>query len=185
MKENVIWMRMRVRMTWFGPNFNQFWDLLGSQNCSKIHQKMFLSVPFLEPFFEVLKLFKCLLGAFLNLLCSSWEASGPPKPEKKQMLFQGFCKRSFFGLWSSQWPSWTHLGAFLARSDPKTVPEMTQKSTPKWSKKWLQQLPPKIRILRRFWAPIWDHFGVKWPLKIQGGKLAGTIRPAYGTPKTF
>ena len=60
---------------------------------------------------------------------------------------------------------------------------MAPKSTQKWSKKWSKKLPPKSWILRRFWAPIWDHFGVKWPLKIQQCKFAGTIRPAYGTQK--
>ena len=32
-------------------------------------------VPFLDPFFEVLELLGCLLGAFLGLLRLSWEAS--------------------------------------------------------------------------------------------------------------
>ena len=163
---------------------SNFGTYLGSQNCSKIHQKMFLSVPFLEPFFEVLKLFKCLLGAFLSLLCSSWEASGPQKHWKTN-CFLRFLQMQLFGSLKFSMalldPSWLLLGPIWSQNGPENGPPKYPKVVQKRSKK----LPPTSWILRRFRAPIWDHFGVKWPLKIQGGKLAGTIRPAYGTPKTF
>ena len=139
---------------------------------------MFVFGSVFRTFFEVLKLFKCLLGAFLNLLCSSWEASG------KQKVFQGFCKCSFLGLWSSQWPPWTQLRSFLARSGPKTVPKMAPQSTQKWSKNKSKKLPPKSWILRRFWAPIWDHFGVKWPLKLNLANLPGPSGQPMG-PKNL
>ena len=106
-----------------------------------------------------------------------------PKNLKKPIVFQGFCKCSFLGLWSSQWPSWTHLGSFLARSGPKTVPKMAPKITQKWSKKWSKKLPPKSWILRRFWAPIWDHFGVKWPQKINSAFCPSTSGQPMGPRK--
>ena len=163
---HVIWMWMRFGSR-LGPISNQFWGQFG---VPKLLQKWsgnwrFL-VPFLEPFFM----------RSWSSSSASWEPSWAsyahlgkpldPKNLKKTIVFQGFCKCSFLGLWSSQWPSWTHLGSFLARSGPKTVPKMAPKFTQKWSKKWSKKLPPKSWILRRFWAPIWDHFGVKWPLKI-------------------
>ena len=53
-------------------------------------------MPILEPFFKVLKLFKCLLGAFLSLLFSSGKHLDP-KNNETLMVFQGFRKCSFLG----------------------------------------------------------------------------------------
>ena len=62
------------------------------------------------------------------------------------------------------------LGLILAPSWADQVP----KRSPKWPSKWSKSgpkngpknCPLKSGILRRFWAPIWDRFGVKWPLKL-------------------
>ena len=68
------------------------WSILGSISGSisapKLVQKLFFwGSIFGTLSFEVLKVFKCLLGAFLSLLCSSWEASGPQKPWKTNVFF--------------------------------------------------------------------------------------------------
>ena len=60
---------------------------------------------------------------------------------------------------------------------------MAPKSTPKLSKKWSKKLPPTSWILRRFWAPIWDHFGVKWPLNLNLVNLPGPFGQPTGTRK--
>ena len=64
----------------FNPFLTIFGVNLGSQNCSINCLKIvFFGSVFGTLSFEVLKFFERLLGAFLSLLCSSWEA---PRREK-------------------------------------------------------------------------------------------------------
>ena len=162
---------------------SNFGTYLGSQNCSKIHQKMFLSVPFLEPFFEVLKLFKCLLGAFLSLLCSSWEASGPQKHWKTN-CFLRFLQMQLFGSLKFSMalldPSWLLLGPIWSQNGPENGPpkylKVVQKFVQKTDPKKLNSKTILGSNLKQFWSQITP--------KTQQCKLAGTIRPVYGTPKT-
>ena len=105
------------------------------------------------------KLFKCLLGAFLSLLCSSWE---PPRREKYGFLIvkSHFLKMMLFGalrlLMSSVGSSW-HL---LAHSCPKMDPKMDPKSNLKNVKK----RPPNCSNFRPYFRPhVGHHFGSHRP----------------------
>ena len=108
---------------------------LGSQNCSKNSPTINCFGPiFRTLFYEVLKLFKCLLGAFLSLWCSSWEASGPQKP-LKNILFLRFLQMQLFGslkLWMALLdPSWLLLGPIWSQNGPEHDPKKMPKSCPK------------------------------------------------------
>ena len=100
--------------------------MLGSQNYSENGPTIyFFGSIFRTLFYEVLKLFKCLLGAFLSLFCLSWEASGPQKPEKE--VFKVFANAAF---WVSE-PLNGTLGPILAPSWPDLVPKLSPKNSPK------------------------------------------------------
>ena len=79
-------------------------------------------------YFEVLKFFKCLLGAFLSLLWSSWE---PPRLEKHDFCIgkSHFCWMQFSVSWSSWCPSWVHLGAAWPVFTPKWFPKWARSRT--------------------------------------------------------
>ena len=113
------------------------WSILGSISGSisgpKLVQKLFyFGSIFGTLSFEVLKLFKCLLGAFLNLSYSSWE---PPRREKYgfPIVKSHFLKMMLLGtlrlLMSSLESSWR----ILAHSNPKTDPKTDPKMDPKWT----------------------------------------------------
>ena len=154
-----MWMRFGSR---FGPISNQFWAQFGVPKLlPKWSENSLFWVPFLEPFFM----------RSWSSSSASWEpfwasdAHLGSLQDMKSMVFllqnDTFRKWYFLVLWSSSWPSWTHLGSFLARFGPKTVPKISPEITPKWSQKWSKKLPPQKWILRRFWASIWDNFGPK------------------------
>ena len=134
-------------------------------------------------FSEVLKLFKCFLGAFLSLLCSSWEASGPQKPEKTngflsflQMQLFGSLKLSMALLdlsWLLLGPIWSQNGP---ENGPKKYPKVFQKMVQKTAPKKLNSKTILGSNLKQFWSQIAP--------KTQQCKLAGTIRPTYGPQKT-
>ena len=109
-----------------------FW---GSISAPKLVQKLFFGSIFGTLSFEVLKLFKCLLGAFLNLSYSSWE---PPRRKTYgfPIVKSHFLKMMLLGtlrlLMSSLESSWR----ILAHSNPKTDPKTDPKIDPKLSQNW-------------------------------------------------
>ena len=134
------------------PFLTNFGANLGSQNCSKNGPKIdFFGSIFKTLFYEVLKLFKCLLGAFPSLLCSSWQ---PPRREKYgfPIVKWHFLKMMLFGalrlLMSSLGSSW-HL---LAHSCPKINPKMDPKSALKSVKKRPQNCS-NFTCWGSFWTP--------------------------------
>ena len=117
----------------FWSSFLFCWgSISGSISAPKLVQKLFYFGSIFGTLFEVLKLFKCLLGAFLNLSCSSWE---PPRREKYgfPIVKSHFLKIMLFGtlrlLMSSLESSWR----ILAHSNPKTDPKTDPKMDPKWN----------------------------------------------------
>ena len=91
-------------------------------------------------FFEVLKLFRCLVGASLSLLCSSWGRLGswePPRLEKYWYCTgkHHFLKCCFSVLWGSRCLSCVHLGASYPVLSPKWLPKWTQNGTQNHTKK--------------------------------------------------
>ena len=107
-----------------------------------IKKLTFVGSIFRTVFYEVLKLFKCLLGAFLSLLCSSWE---PPRREKYGFatVKSHFLKMMLFGALKLSMafldPSWLLLGPIWSQNGlengpkkyPKVVQKMVQKTAPK------------------------------------------------------
>ena len=128
--------------------WSHFWSPFGLQNGSQNGPKSgpkfakfwaYFWIPFCWSFGALSVPLGSLLGLPEALLGCLWT----PKTLKKHLVFQGFCKCSFLGLWSSQWPSWAHLGPFLGRSGPQTVPKMAPKIVKRWSKKWSNKRPQK------------------------------------------
>ena len=133
----------------------------GPQTAPKIVRELFFfGSVFRTLFYEVLKLFKCLLGAFLSLLCSSWE---PPRSEKYgfPIVKSHFLKMMFLGtlrlLMSSLESSWL----ILAHSNPKRTP----KRTPKWTQNGPKMKPEVVQFLvpflSTFWTILGGHFGTQ------------------------
>ena len=145
--------------------WSSFWSILGSISVSisapKLVQKLFLFGSIFGTLsFEVLKLFKCLLGAFLNLSYSSWE---PPRREKYgfPIVKSHFLKMMLFGtlrlLMSSLESSWR----ILAHSNPKTDPKTDPKMDPTWTQNWTKKCSIFGPILAHLLTSFWGHFGVK------------------------
>ena len=140
---HVIWMWMRFGSR-FRPISKRFWSQFGVPKLlQKWTKKCVLWDPFLEPFLEVLKFFKCLLGAFLSLLCSSWEASGPQKPQKTYSFSMFFQIQLFGSLKLSMAildPCWLLLGPIWSQNGPENDP----KKYPKVVQKKIQKTAPKM-----------------------------------------
>ena len=173
---HVIWMWMRFGSR-LGPISNQIWGQFGVPKLlQKWSEKSLLLVPFLKTFFM----------RSWSSSSASWEPSWASYAhlgslqDVKSMVCpwknDTFWKWYFLVLWSSSWPSWAHLGSFLARFGPKTVPKMAPEITQKWSNKWSKKTPPTNWILRRFWAPSWDHFGPKYQHAISSQHLRFSFR---------
>ena len=136
------------------PFLTNFGINLGSQNCSKNCPKIhFFCSIFKTLFYEVLKLFKCLLGAFLSLLCSSWE---PPRREKYgfPIVKWHFLKMILFGalklFMALLGPSWLLLGPIWSQNGPENYPQNYQKLEPFWAKNQQAVSSQHLRFSFRF-----------------------------------
>ena len=123
----------------FLTNFRAIWR---PQTAPKMVRKSTVFGSIFKPlFYQVLKLFKCLLGAFLSLLCSSWE---PPRREKYCFLTVKwhFLKMIPFGalklLMALLGPSWLLLGPIWFQKGPKNGP----RNYPKVVQKMIQKTAP-------------------------------------------
>ena len=138
----------------------------------------------MDPFFEALELLGCLLGAFLGFLRLFWDASGPQKP-LKTYSFLRFLQMQLFGSLKFSMalldPSWLLLGPIWSQNSPENGP----KNYPKVVQKIVQKTAPKKLNSKTIWGSNLGPFWGQMAPKNQQCKLAGTIRPAYGTPKTF
>ena len=118
----------------FGSSFLSIsCSILGSISGPKLVQKLFCFGSIFQTLsFEVLKLFKCLLRAFLNLSYSSWE---PPRREKYgfPMVKSHFLKMMHFGTLRFIMPSLESSWCILANYDPRTHPKTDPKMDPKWT----------------------------------------------------
>ena len=158
------------------PFLTNFGINLGSQNCSINGQKInFFGSIFKTLFYEVLKLFKCLLGAFLSLLCSSWE---PPRREKYvfPMVKWHFLKMILFGalklFMALLGPSWLLLGPIWSQNDPENGPRNYPKVVPKMVQKTAPQKMNSKTILGSNLGPFWakkstGHFVLALPVQLQ------------------
>jgi len=106
---------------------NQFWSQFGVPKLlRKLSENLFFCYIFRTLYYEVLKLFKCLLGAFLGLLYSSWE---PPRREKHgfPIIRSHFLKMMLIGalrLLMSSLGSSLHLLAHAPKWTPKWTPKV-------------------------------------------------------------
>ena len=78
-------------------------------------------------------------------------------------------------------PSWLLLGPIWSQNGPENCPRNYPKVVPKMVQK---TAPPKIYSKTILGSNLGQFWGQMAP-KNQQCKLAGTIRPAYGTPKTL
>ena len=147
-------------------------SISGSISAPKLVQKLFVFGSIFGTLsFEVLKLFKCLLGAFLNLSYSSWE---PPRRKKYgfPIVKSHFLKMMLLGtlrlLMSSLESSWR----ILAHSNPKTDPKTDPKMDPKWTQNFIQM----CYIFGPLFEQFLDHFGGPfWGQKINRRFCPGLI----------
>ena len=118
----------------FGSSFLSIsCSISGSISGPKLVQKLFyFGSIFGTLSFQVLKLFKCLLRAFLNLSYSSWE---PPRREKYgfPMVKSHFLKMKHFGTLRFIVPSLESSWCILSHYDPKMDPKTNPKMNPKWT----------------------------------------------------
>ena len=157
---HVIWMWIRFGSR-LGPISNQFWIFLGSQNYSKNGPKIhFFGIHFKTLFYEVLKLFKCLLGAFPSLLCSSWQ---PPRREKYgfHIVKRHFLEMILFGALklfiALLDPSWLLLGPIWSQNGPENHP----RNYPKLVQKMIQKTAPPKMNSKTILGSNLGHFGPK------------------------
>ena len=115
------------------------------------------------------------------ILGSLWT---PKTLKKKQCFFKVFANAAFWVFEAPNGP----LGPILAPSWPDLVPKRSRKlpqKVPKSGPKNVQKTAPKQlnfkTILGSNLEPFWGQMAPKYQLC----EFAGTIRPAYGTPKTF
>ena len=130
--------KMEQILVWFWFHFGSSFlsiscSILGSISGPKFVQKIFyFGSIFGTLSFQVLKLFKCLLRAFLNL---SYSSSEPPRREKYcfPIVKSHFLKMMHFGTLRFIMPSLESSWCILANYDPKTDPKKNPKISPKWT----------------------------------------------------
>ena len=115
-----------------GHVLGSFWEPFWSPNRSQNYtpKKKQLRGSLLDPFFEILKLFKCFLGASLSPVCSSWGGPLGSIQNSKNIVFgmqnNTFRKYCFSGY---RCHSCVHLVASYPVLTPKRLPKWPQNET--------------------------------------------------------